>query len=179
MWSDVRGRLLTLRPLSVLSLREWALQENAHNLITEFGGAETRQNSKKKNGVPDKGGSSTPAPTHPLSVGSWFGALILTSRGGTSICVFLSWSNPPVTWFLPADSYSAQAHTSFPHPNVPSKNLPGLIGSLTCGGICGGRPCCCLIRSFSCLCCSDKPRMLGFIFWAATYKSHHRDLWMI
>lgn len=43
MWSDVRGRLLTLRPLSVLSLREWALQENAHNLITDFRGAKTRQ----------------------------------------------------------------------------------------------------------------------------------------
>lgn len=28
MWSDVRGKLLTLRPLSVLSLREWALHKN-------------------------------------------------------------------------------------------------------------------------------------------------------
>lgn len=27
MWSDVRGKLLTLRPLSVLSLREWALHK--------------------------------------------------------------------------------------------------------------------------------------------------------
>lgn len=31
MWSDVRGKLLTLRPLSVLSLREWALHENRHH----------------------------------------------------------------------------------------------------------------------------------------------------
>lgn len=30
MWSDVRGKLLTLRPLSVLSLREWALCGNTH-----------------------------------------------------------------------------------------------------------------------------------------------------
>lgn len=48
MWSDVRGRLLTLRPLSVLSLREWALQENAHNLIREFGGAKTRQHESHR-----------------------------------------------------------------------------------------------------------------------------------
>lgn len=32
MWSDVRGKLLTLKPLSVLSLREWAL----HKEQTEF-----------------------------------------------------------------------------------------------------------------------------------------------
>lgn len=51
--------------------------------------------------------------THPFSVGSWFGALILTSKGGTSICVFLSWSNPPEIWFLPAASYNAQTRHLF------------------------------------------------------------------
>lgn len=37
MWSDVRGRLLTLRPLSVLSLREWALHKTqSHQYLITF-----------------------------------------------------------------------------------------------------------------------------------------------
>lgn len=57
--------------------------------------------------------------THPFSVGSWLGALILTSSGGTSICVFLSWSSPPGIWFLPAASYSVPTQTPRRNTSAP------------------------------------------------------------
>lgn len=74
MWSDVRGRLLTLRPLSVLSLREWALQENAHKLITEPRSASTnhidakrwKTVKKKKGGSRTKGTLPLPSPDEQL-----------------------------------------------------------------------------------------------------------------
>ncbi len=44
-------------------------------------------------------------------MGSWFEALILRSRDGTSVCAFLSWSIPPGIWFLPPASCNTHTHT--------------------------------------------------------------------
>lgn len=47
-------------------------------------------------------------------MGSWFEPRILTSRDGTSVCVFLSWSIPPGIWLLAPASYEThmEGHTT-------------------------------------------------------------------
>lgn len=49
MWSDVRGKLLTLRPLSVLSLREWALHKNRqkHSFVPDHHLVNSRNEQQK------------------------------------------------------------------------------------------------------------------------------------
>lgn len=64
MWSEVRGRLPTLKPLSVLSLREWALRRKRPQAEPRVaaGVAEKKPKQRRGAGTPSQKDRETSAP---------------------------------------------------------------------------------------------------------------------